>query len=208
MRILAKSIFLTTERSMGETCRIASRCAMATADSGLLLLKVFNSRRLASSHHLRAGGTRLKHIGVALAVLVLAPSRAWLQAPPSDSFASIAQEVNRKVVKLFGVGGGGIHGYGTGVLISPDGLVLTATSPLLDTADVLIHLSDGRRYPAKVLAAEPALDAVLLKIDKVEDLPFFDIPAAAKRSLAQPGDWVLASGNEFRIATREEPASV
>src|SRR5262249_4468543 len=73
---------------------------------------------------------------------------------------------------------------------------------------VLVHLSDGRRIPAKVIAAEPTLDAVLLKIEKVEDLTFFDIPAAAKGSLARPGDWFLASSNEFRIATREEPASV
>jgi serine protease Do len=112
------------------------------------------------------------------------------------------------MVKLFGVGGGGIHGYGTGVLVSSDGYILTTTSPLLDTSDVLVHLWDGRRYPAKVLISEPALDAALLKIEKAEDLPFFDIAAVAKRPLAQPGDWILACTNEFRIATREEPLSI
>jgi len=92
--------------------------------------------------------------------------------------------------------------------VSPDGYVLTAASPLLDTSDLLVHLSDGRRYNAKVLIAEPALDAALIKIEKAEDLPYFDVPKAAKTALAQPGDWILAFSNQFQIATREEPLSV
>src|SRR5205807_1080034 len=81
----------------------------------------------------------------------------------------------------------------------------TATSPLLDTSDILVHLPDGRRYPAKVVVTEPALDAVLLKIEKAEDLPFFEVAGVAGAPLAQPGDWIMACSNEFRIATREEP---
>jgi serine protease Do len=39
-------------------------------------------------------------------------------------------------------------------------------------------------------------------------LPYFDIAAAAKRPLAQPGDWVLGFSNQFQIATRDEPMTV
>ena len=144
-----------------------------------------------------------------LLVLISSVSGARAQSLHSSSLAGVAAEVNRKVVKLFGAGGlRGLQSYGTGILVSPDGYVLTSASPLLDTSDLLVHLSDGRRYNAKVLVAEPALDAALVKIEKAEDLPYFDVPKAAKTALAQPGDWILAFSNEFQIATREEPMSV
>jgi S1-C subfamily serine protease len=153
----------------------------------------------------------LKFIRILAAVVLatLGASGAPPAAPPSSSLASVVEQVNRKMVKLFGAGGlSGIHAYGTGVLVSADGYVLTAASPLLDTSDLLVHLYDGRRYTAKVVIAEPALDAALVKIDKAEDLPCFDLAKAVKAPLAQSGDSILAFSNEFQIATREEPLSV
>jgi len=153
---------------------------------------------------------RLWHLAVTAVVaafLALSPVRA--QAPQTSSLAGVSEEVNRKVVKLFGSGGfRGLNSYGTGVLISADGYLLTVASALLDTADLVVHLSDGRRMRAKVIVAEPELDAALVKIEKAEDLPFFDIGKAGKAPLAQAGDWVLAFSNQFQIATREEPMSV
>ncbi|MEI7855770.1 MAG: hypothetical protein WCJ06_18840, partial [Planctomycetota bacterium] len=50
------------------------------------------------------------------------------------------------------------------------------------------HLYDGTRLPAKLVAMEPELDIALLKIgtdkSKIDDLPFYDIVAAAKTPLA------------------------
>jgi serine protease Do len=144
---------------------------------------------------------------VAAVLLVAAP--VWSQTPPPGSLGAIVEQVNQKTVKLFGSGGfRGLNSYGTGVLISADGYILTVASPLLDTSDLLVHLSDGRRVHAKVVVAEPELDAALLKIDKAEDLPHFDVSKTAKARPAQPGDWVLAFSNQFEIATREEPLSV
>lgn len=143
-----------------------------------------------------------------LSLLSLFVSVAGAQ-PPENTLARVPEEVNRKMVKLFGPGGfRGLNAYGTGILVSPDGYVLTVASPLLDTPELLVHLADGRRLTAKTVVSEPALDAALVKIEKVEDLPFFDVAQAAKQHLAQPGDWVLAFSNQFQIATREEPLSV
>ena len=141
--------------------------------------------------------------------LFLASPTVQAQAPKTASLAHVAEQVNQRMVKLFGIGGyKGITAYGTGIVVSSDGYVLTAASPMLDTADLLIHLADGRRVRGKVVVTEPELDAALVKIDKVDDLPFFDVSRAAKLPLAQPGDWILAFSNQFEIATREEPMSV
>ena len=126
-----------------------------------------------------------------------------------DSFAAVSEKVNQKVVKLFGSGGfTGLVSYGTGALVSPDGYILTVAGHMLDTQDLRVHLSDGRRFHAKVVVIEPELDAALVKIEKAEGLPYFDIEQAAKARLAHTGDWILALSNEFNVATRDEPMSV
>lgn len=141
-----------------------------------------------------------------LAALVM-PARA------EESFAQICDKVNPKLVKLFGAGGfRGLQSYGSGILISSDGYILTINSHILNTEDLRVHLADGTHYHGKVIATEPELDVALLKIgDKklqVEDLPYFDVAAAAKREPVEPGTGVLAFSNQFQIATRDEPMSV
>ena len=121
-------------------------------------------------------------------------------------------------MKLFGAGGfRGIANYGTGILISPDGHVLTVASQLLDSAEIVVHLSDGRKMRATVVVIEPELDAAILKIrvegKKVEEatglgLECYSVPDELKRPRAQSGDWVLGFSNQFEIAMRDEPMSV
>lgn len=127
-----------------------------------------------------------------------------------DQFTTTAEQVNKKMVKLFGSGGfKGLASYGTGLVISPEGHVLTVASPLLDTQSLRVHLYDGRRFDnVKTLVTEPLLDLAILKIEGVKDLPYFDITEAAKHKMPQTGDWVLGFSNQFQIATRDEPMSV
>ena len=133
---------------------------------------------------------------LALAVLGLAagPGRA------EESFAKTAEVVNKKLVKLFGAGGiRGLASYGTGVVISRDGYVLTINSHILDTQDLRCHMYDGTRYHCKLVCQEPELDVALVKIgrdkEKIEldEDQYFDVFAAAKRPVAEPGTGVLAS---------------
>ena len=142
-------------------------------------------------------------IGLVLFGFLAAPA-----APAEESFAAVADKVNAKLVKLFGSGGfQGLASYGTGALVSSNGYILTVSSHILDTPDLLVHLSDGRRFKAKVIATEPNLDVALLKID-AKDLEFFDFAAAAERSVVETGTGILAFSNQFKIAEREEPMSV
>jgi serine protease Do len=145
-------------------------------------------------------------LGSATAILLAVAASA---GRADDTAAGVAERTNKKVVKLFGSGGyQGLAAFGTGVLVSPEGHILTVASPLLLTNELRVHLFDGRRCPAKVVVMEPELDAALIKIDQVEELPFFDLAGAARAAQAKPGDSVLAFSNEFQIATRDEPVSV
>jgi serine protease Do len=126
-----------------------------------------------------------------------------------ESFSTLTEKVNQKTVKVFGSGGfAGLVSYGTGALVSPDGYILTVASHMLDTQELRVHLPDGRRFQGKVVVIEPELDAALIKIDKVEDLQFFDVAKSAQAPLAKTGDWILAISNEFNVATRDEAMSV
>jgi serine protease Do len=142
----------------------------------------------------------------ALALAALSPS----PAPAADPLAGVVEKANKKLVKIFGAGGfSRLNNYGTGIVITKDGYVLTVASQLLDTADLVVHLYDGTRLRAKVVVTEPELDAALLKIQEDGlDLDHFDFFEAAKRPHAEPGDWVLALSNTFEIALRDEPLSV
>lgn len=139
----------------------------------------------------------------------------------ADPFEKVVRDVNSKSVKIFGAGGfTRLNAYGSGILISSEGHILTVASPLIDTKgrELVVHLYDGRRMKAIVLAIEPELDIAVLKLVKNTDdpplkplnldLPYFDFAEAAKRPPAQPGDWVLGFSNQFEIALRDEPVSV
>jgi serine protease Do len=147
----------------------------------------------------------MRRISAALIGCLVLTGSAPAQAP----FHEVGRQVNQKLVKVYGSGGfRGLVDYGTGIVLTADGFVLTAASHLLDTQELRCHLYDGRRCPAKVVVVEPELDAALIKVEKVEDLPHFDFAAAALAPRANPGDWVLAFSNQFKIANRNEPMSV
>lgn len=158
--------------------------------------------------------TKRSTLGRLLVTMLL--SQASVSVRGADApFDKVAADVNNKLVKMFGSGGfKGLTSYGSGIVVSPQGHILTVASQLLDTQDLRIHLADGRRFHAKVLFTEPELDAALLGIKQDEkessdlNLDFFDIPSAAKSMKSQPGDWVLAFSNPFQIATRDEPMTI
>src|SRR4051794_36297091 len=110
-----------------------------------------------------------------------------------EAFTPAAEQGNKKMVKLFGAGGlKGLPAYGTGILVSKDGHILTVNNHILGTTDLKVHLYDGRIYQAKVIAREPELDVAMLRIEDVSFLPYFDVPKIAKNPKGETGDWILA----------------
>lgn len=148
------------------------------------------------------------HVVRLLGLALLLGSTGWIAA--QNSVTETARAVNPKLVKLFGTGGfKGLPSYGTGVLVSPKGYILTVNNHILTSNDLRVHLYDGRSYHAKTVAREPDLDIALLKIEQdVDFLPHYEVAKEAARPLAEAGDFILAFSNCFQVATRDEPMSV
>jgi serine protease Do len=84
---------------------------------------------------------------------------------------------------------------GSGVIISPDGYIVT-NNHVVENADRLeISLDNNKRFIAKVIGTDPTTDLALLKID-AEGLPFVRFGDSDKTKI---GEWVLAVGNPFDL---------
>lgn len=118
-----------------------------------------------------------------------------------------------KVVKIYGaesrsIGGAGLHGYQTGILVSAEGGILTTITPALQADPIRVVLDSGRKYDARLVHADPVMELALLKIP-ASDLPFFDLESEPDPERpARLGESVLAVSNPFNIAQGNEPATV
>ncbi len=89
------------------------------------------------------------------------------------------------------------NSLGSGVIVSPDGVIVTNNHVIQGAETFRIVLNDRREYPAEVLLADARTDLAVLKIDAGSDrLPV--LPFADTRD-AQVGDLVLAIGNPFGV---------
>jgi len=88
------------------------------------------------------------------------------------------------------------HGIGSGVIISPDGYIITNNHVVEGATDIKVTLSDRRILQAKLIGTDPLTDLAVIKIDAKKPLP------AAKMGNSdgmQVGDWVLAIGSPFGL---------
>ncbi len=90
-----------------------------------------------------------------------------------------------------------VVGFGSGVIISNDGYIVTNNHVIENSDKVYVTLNDKREFEAKIIGADPSSDLALLKVDG-ED--FHYIPWGNSDSL-QVGEWVLAVGNPFNLTS-------
>ena len=88
-------------------------------------------------------------------------------------------------------------GTGSGVIISPDGYIVTNNHVIDDATQLEITLNNNKTYEAEVVGADENSDIALLKID-VENLPYL---AFGDSDNAKIGEWVLAVGNPFNLTS-------
>lgn len=85
------------------------------------------------------------------------------------------------------------HGIGSGVLISPDGYIVTNNHVIDGAVDIRVTLNDRRILSAKLIGADPLTDLAVIKIEGT-NLP--NAPWGNSTAL-RPGQTVLAFGNPF-----------
>jgi Do/DeqQ family serine protease len=86
-------------------------------------------------------------------------------------------------------------GMGSGVIVSPEGYILTNNHVIEGADDIEVTLNDGRNTRAKVIGTDPETDLALLKID----LPNLPVIVLGQLEALQVGDAVLAIGNPFGV---------
>ena len=89
-----------------------------------------------------------------------------------------------------------LQGLGSGVIVSPDGFILTANHVVSGAEEIMVGLgTELRKYKAKKVGTDPGTDVALLKIEE-KNLPAI---AFANSEKARAGDIVLAIGNPFGL---------
>jgi len=89
------------------------------------------------------------------------------------------------------------RGFGSGVIISEDGYVITNNHVIENAGQIEVTLSDKRNYEARLVGSDPNTDLALLKIEE-RKLPSISMGNSDQLRI---GEWVLAVGNPFAQGT-------
>lgn len=88
-------------------------------------------------------------------------------------------------------------GFGSGVIISPDGYIVTNNHVIEDSDEIEVTLNDRRQFTAELIGRDPYSDIALIKVDE-EDLPYMSFGNSDDLKL---GEWVLAVGNPYNLTS-------
>ncbi len=89
------------------------------------------------------------------------------------------------------------RGFGSGVIISKDGYIVT-NNHVIDGADEInVKLQDNREFTGRVIGTDPDTDLALVKIEG-DDFPAIPVGSS---DVLKVGEWVLAVGNPFNLGS-------
>jgi serine protease Do len=141
-------------------------------------------------------------IGAALVCLlgVAVPDEEDLRIALAESkaVAHAASSVRRGVVALRAFGTGR-DAYGSGILVAPEGLVLTALHVVDGATAISVTLDDGEELAGRIRAWDRSIDVALLEV-RASDKPFPTAPLAPDHAL-DVGETVVAVSNPFGLGT-------
>ncbi|HCM21289.1 MAG TPA: deoxyribonuclease HsdR, partial [Porphyromonadaceae bacterium] len=115
------------------------------------------------------------------------------------------QEYINPLDLLFGFGGRDFQygepreqlGFGSGVIISKDGYIITNNHVVANATEVSVSLNDNREFIAKVVGTDSQSDIALLKIEG-DNFPYLTF---GNSDALKVGEWVLAVGNPFNLTS-------
>lgn len=93
--------------------------------------------------------------------------------------------------------GEALQGTGSGVIISPDGYIVTNNHVIQNASNIKVTLNNNENYMAEVIGTDPKTDIALIKIE-AEDLDYLPF---GNSDNSQIGEWVLAVGNPFNLTS-------
>ncbi len=88
-----------------------------------------------------------------------------------------------------------VRSLGSGVIVSPDGYILTNNHVVSGAEKLTVVMEDGKKFTAKVVGTDPQTDVAVVKIDG-KDLPAASLGNSDDVSV---GQWVIAVGNPFQL---------
>ncbi|PIZ07965.1 MAG: serine protease, partial [Flavobacteriaceae bacterium CG_4_10_14_0_8_um_filter_34_31] len=91
-----------------------------------------------------------------------------------------------------------VVGFGSGVIISPDGYIVTNNHVIANATQIEVVLNNNQTYIAELIGTDPKTDIALLKVKADSDLPY--VPFANSNQI-KIGEWVLAVGNPFNLTS-------
>lgn len=89
-------------------------------------------------------------------------------------------------------------GTGSGVIITPDGFIITNNHVIDKSQELSVTLNNNKTYTAEIVGTDPKTDIALLKIEADEALP---VVTFGDSDNAKIGEWVLAVGNPFNLTS-------
>lgn len=89
-------------------------------------------------------------------------------------------------------------GFGSGVILSKDGYIVTNNHVIADADEITVTLNDNRTLPARLVGTDENTDLALIKVESDTDLEF--LPVGDSDAL-KIGEWVLAVGNPFNLTS-------
>jgi serine protease Do len=90
-----------------------------------------------------------------------------------------------------------VTGFGSGVIISPDGYIITNNHVVENADSIQVTLNNNKAYNAILVGRDPDTDIALIKI-KAENLPIIKYGDSDNLKI---GEWVLAVGNPFNLTS-------
>jgi Do/DeqQ family serine protease len=136
--------------------------------------------------------------------LFAARSGSYFTAAAPNHFTEAAARTTPAVVNISAAirGGSSFFGSegsagstGSGVILSPDGYIVTNHHVIEGSSAIQVTLSDKGKYKATVIGSDASTDIALIKID-ADELPFI---VFGNSDSLRIGEWVLAVGNPFNL---------
>lgn len=139
-----------------------------------------------------------------------APPRPTGSVPSADAIAEASARIEPAVVNIdtfmrprrsrglegfFGQESEAMRGSGSGVIISPDGYIITNHHVIRGADEIVVSLADGRRFLGRVIGADEQSDLAVIKVN-ASGLP---TAALGDSDKLRVGDWAIAVGNPLGL---------